>query len=83
MLDYVQNAGVESIEIGTGAYRGNAHCNVDELLVSDDKRKGYLDIVQSCELRISAFSCHSNPVSPDKQIAQQAHETFVKTVKLI
>ena len=32
MLDHVKNAGVVAIEIGTGGYPGNAHCNVDELL---------------------------------------------------
>ena len=37
ILEHVQNAGVESIEISTGGYPGDAHCNVDELLVSDDK----------------------------------------------
>jgi len=82
MLDHVKNAGVEAIEIGTGGYPGDAHCNVDELLASENKRKEYLDKVQSRGLTISAFSCHGNPVSPDKKVAQEAHETFVKTVRL-
>jgi sugar phosphate isomerase/epimerase len=82
MLDHVQAAGLDAIEIGTGGYPGDAHCNVDELLASEDKRKEYLDKVHSRGLTISAFSCHGNPVSPNQQIAQDAHETFVKTVKL-
>ena len=32
MLDHVKNAGVEAVEIGTGGYPGDAHCNVDEFL---------------------------------------------------
>ncbi len=32
MLDFVKNAGVEAIEIGTGGYLDDAHCNVDALL---------------------------------------------------
>lgn len=82
MLDYVQAAGLQAVEIGTGGYPGDAHCNVDELLASEDKRREYLDKLHSRGLTISAFSCHDNPVSPNKQVAQNAHETLVKTIKL-
>ena len=82
MLDHVKNEGVEAVEIGTGGNPGDAHCNVDELLASEEKRKEYLEKVHSRGLTISAFSCHDNPVSPDKQVAENAHETLVKTIKL-
>ncbi|WP_078553620.1 sugar phosphate isomerase/epimerase family protein [Bacillus alkalicellulosilyticus] len=82
MLDYVQAAGLDSVEIGTGAYPGNAHCPLDELLESDQKRKEYMKAIQSRGLSISALSCHGNPISPDKAFATESHETFVKTVKL-
>ena len=29
MLDYVKEAGLHSIEIGTGCYPGNSHCDLD------------------------------------------------------
>ena len=82
MLDHVKNEGVEAVEIGTGGNPGDAHCNVDELLASEEKRKEYLDKVHSRGLTISAFSCHNNPVSPNKEEAENAHETLVKTIKL-
>ena len=82
MLDHVKNEGVEAVEIGTGGNPGDAHCNVDELLASEDKRKEYLEKVHSRGLTISAFSCHNNPVSPNKEEAAIAHETLVKTIKL-
>ncbi|WP_163526957.1 sugar phosphate isomerase/epimerase family protein [Halobacillus ihumii] len=82
MLDHVKNAGLKAVEIGTGGYPGTAHCNVDELLESEEKRVEFLDKVNSRGLTISAFSCHGNPISPDKQFAQESHESFVKTVKL-
>lgn len=82
MLDYVQKSGLQTVEIGTGGNPGNAHCDVDELLASEDKRKAYLDAIHSRGLSISAFSCHDNPVSPNAAIAKNAHETFVKTVQL-
>ncbi|MGA9289870.1 MAG: sugar phosphate isomerase/epimerase [Anaerobacillus sp.] len=82
MLDHAKESGLKAVEIGTGGYPGDAHCNLDELLDSEDKRSEYLEKVQSRGLEISAFSCHGNPISPDKKFAEECHETFVKTVKL-
>src|SRR5690625_1226615 len=82
MLDYVKNSGLDAVEIGTGGNPGNDFCNLDELLHSEEKRKEYLEKVHARGLTISAFSCHDNPISPNKAEAKQAHETFVKTVKL-
>lgn len=82
MLDYVKAAGLDAVEIGTGGYPGNAHCNLDALLESEEKRNEYMKKVKSRGLTISAFSCHGNPISPDQQFAEQSHVTFEKTVKL-
>ncbi len=82
MLDHVKKAGVKAVEIGTGNYPGNAHCNLDELLDSEEKRKDFLHQVKSRDLTISALSCHGNPLSPDQEFARQSHDTFVKTVDL-
>ncbi|MCP3031520.1 sugar phosphate isomerase/epimerase [Halobacillus sp. A1] len=82
MLDKAKESGLKAVEIGTGGYPGTAHCNVDELLESEEKRKEYLDKVHQRGLTISAFSCHGNPISPDEKFAEESHEAFVKSVKL-
>ncbi|ASK62577.1 xylose isomerase [Virgibacillus phasianinus] len=82
MLDEAKKTGLDAVEIGTGGNPGDAHCNVDELLESEEKRKDYLDKIHSRGLTISAFSCHGNPISPDQKVANAAHQDFVKTVKL-
>ncbi|MBW8352073.1 sugar phosphate isomerase/epimerase [Bacillus sp. IITD106] len=82
MLDHVKASGLDAVEIGTGGYPGNAHCDLDALLESEEKRKDYLHQVESRGLTISAFSCHGNPISPDKEFAEQCHDTIVKTIKL-
>ncbi|MBO1004012.1 sugar phosphate isomerase/epimerase family protein [Pseudogracilibacillus auburnensis] len=82
MLDYVKESGLQAVEIGTGGYPGNAHCDLDALLESEEKRKDYLHQVESRGLTISAFSCHGNPISPDKELAEDHHDTLVKTIKL-
>lgn len=82
MLDYVKDSGLTAVEIGTGGYPGNAHCNLDELLANEKERQAYRNKVEERGLTISAFSCHGNPLSPDQDFAAESHEIFVKTVQL-
>jgi sugar phosphate isomerase/epimerase len=82
MLAHVKAEGLEAVEIGTGAYPGNAHCPIDELLEDAEKRAAYLEKIKSYGLTISAFSCHGNPLAPDKKFAQESHDALIKTIKL-
>lgn len=81
-LDYIAAQGLHAVEIGTGNYPGNAHCDPDLLLADDQALKEFKHAVESRGLIISALSCHGNPLHPQKAIAQQFHETYVKTVDL-
>jgi len=81
-LDYIASKGLEAVEIGTGGYPGNSHCNPDELLRDNGKLKAFKQAVQSRGLTISALSCHGNPLHPQEQIAKPFHDTFIKTVEL-
>ena len=40
-LDYIKELGLEAVEIGTGAYPGDAHCKPAELLKNDEKLKAF------------------------------------------
>ena len=44
MLDYVADAGVDMVELGTGGNPGNQFCPLDELLEDESKRAEYLAI---------------------------------------
>jgi sugar phosphate isomerase/epimerase len=81
-LDYLVELGLEAIEIGTGAYPGNALCNPATLLSSQAKLKAFREAISRRGLVISALSCHGNPLHPDKKIARGHHETFLQTVTL-
>lgn len=82
-LDKVQRMGLQAVEIGTGNYPGNSHCPIDELLDgSDELRASYLKKFADRGLRISAFSCHGNPLHPKEDMARGFHDTWRKTVKL-
>jgi sugar phosphate isomerase/epimerase len=81
-LDYLVDLGVEAVEIGTGAYPGNAHCHPPELLKSDRKLQAFKRAVERRGLVISALSCHGNPLHPQAKIARAHHEVFLQTVEL-
>ncbi|HEX9012954.1 MAG TPA: sugar phosphate isomerase/epimerase [Anaerolineaceae bacterium] len=81
-LDKIAAVGATAVEIGAGGYPGSHHCPVDELLESGSKRKAYLKTVESRGMIISAFSCHGEPLSPDKALAAKSDETFRKAVRL-
>jgi sugar phosphate isomerase/epimerase len=81
-LDYLCQCGVEAVEIGTGNYPGNPHCDTDALLASASKRKGFLRALESRGMILSALSCHGNPLHPDRKYAASNHRVHRKTVQL-
>jgi len=81
-LDYLKDLGVEAVEIGCGAYPGEAHCKPAELLSSDKKLKAFRSAVRSRGLTISALSVHGNPLHPNKRIAKDHHKAFENVLEL-
>jgi sugar phosphate isomerase/epimerase len=81
-MDYLAGLGVQTVEIGVGAYCGTDHCNPDELLESDAKAKAFLDAIHSRGLQISCLSVHGNPIHPNQSIARQHHADFERAVLL-
>ena len=82
VLDYVVELGLEAVEIGTGAFPGNAHCDPAALLRSDRKLQAFREAIQRRGLVISALSCHGNPLHPDSRRAREDHQVFERTVEL-
>jgi sugar phosphate isomerase/epimerase len=85
-LDYIAGAGIESVELGGGAYPGSRHLDdlggVKALVDDNAKRKKLVDLVKSRNLIISAVSVHGNPLHPNKTFANEHHEAFVGAVRL-
>jgi sugar phosphate isomerase/epimerase len=81
-LDYVRDVGAEAVELGSGNYPGNAHCNPRELLANEAKAKALKKAVKDRGMIISALSCHGNPLHPRKAIADEHHKVFEETVIL-
>jgi len=81
-LDYLASLGVETVEIGTGAFTGVEHCDADALLASDQKAKDFLKAVSSRGLQISALSVHGNPIHPNKEIARKHDSDYRRCIRL-
>jgi sugar phosphate isomerase/epimerase len=81
-LDRLAALGVEAVELGTGGYPGDGHCEPDALLRDPDAARRLRRAVQARSMKISALSCHGNPLHPRDDIAHSAHLAFTKTVQL-
>lgn len=82
MLSYVKSIGVEAVEIGTGGYPGQGHCDREALLADKAKVKEFKDTIKKHDMIISALSTHGNPVHPDKEVAKKFHTDFERTCEL-
>ena len=82
VLSFFAEAGLEAIEIGTGAYPGDAHCDPFELKGNKRKRDNFVAMIKDHGLVISALSCHGNPLHPNKKLAQEHHEVWRATADL-
>ena len=82
MLDHVAGMGLQAVELGTGAWPGDAHCKPKELLESRTKVQAFRKSVESRGLIISGLSCHGNPLHPDKAIAGEFDRIYRDTIRL-
>ena len=81
-LGHITGLRCDTVELGTGAYPGDAHCKPDELLASEGKLKEFQAAIKQSGLTISSLSCHGNPIHPDRALADEHHAVFQATVKL-
>jgi len=81
VLKKLKEHGITTVELGTGNYPGNAHCNLSML---DDKAAlaEFKKTLDGEGFTISALSCHGNPLHPDEKIARSHAETNEKSILL-
>ncbi len=82
VLDHVAEMGLKAVELGTGAWPGNAHCDPVSLLKDSSARQTFRKAIQDRGLIISALSCHGNPVHPDRAVAANYDRIYRDTVRL-
>jgi len=82
VLDHVSKMGLQAIELGTGAYPGNAHCDPVVLLKDPSALQAFRKAIQDRGLMVSALSCHGNPLHPDRTVAANYDRVYRDTVRL-
>lgn len=82
MLDHAAEMGLQAVELGTGAWPGSPHMNVDLLLSDEVALKAFAKAISDRGLIISGLSCHGNPIHPVKSIAADYDTVYRKSVLL-
>ena len=73
---------ITAIELGTGAWPGSDHVEVDTYLNDKNRAADFRKMICDAGLTISALSCHGNPLHPDSAKSKGDDELFRKTVHL-
>ncbi len=82
LREVAKHKAIEAVELGTGAWPGSSHIDVDALLSGREAARDFSLRIRDAGLIISALSCHGNPVHPVAELAQKDDAVFRKTVRL-
>jgi sugar phosphate isomerase/epimerase len=72
---------IDAVELGTGNYPGDAHCNLS-ILEDASALKEFQQKLKDHGMSISALSCHGNALHPQQALAEKAQEVSRKTIQL-
>jgi len=81
VLKKLSAKGIDTVELGTGNYPGNAHCKLT-MLDDGDELDAFRKTLAKYGFSISALSCHGNALHPDAERAKHDAEISRKTVEL-
>jgi sugar phosphate isomerase/epimerase len=81
VLDKLKLLGIDTVELGTGNYPGDAHCKLS-MLENGSALAEFQKLLADHGAAISALSCHGNALHPDKARARQDREVSRKTILL-
>ncbi|GIN06072.1 sugar phosphate isomerase/epimerase [Shouchella clausii] len=82
MLDHIKDKGLNTVEIATGGYVGDAHCQPEVLLTDENKLAAFKAAFDERGITISALSCHGNGLHPNPQVSNAHDRVFEHTVQL-
>ena len=81
VLDKLKLLDIDTVELATGNYPGDAHCKLS-MLEDSAALAEFQKLLADHGASISALSCHGNPLHPDPAQAAQFDETNRKTILL-
>ena len=75
-LDFLQERGVQTIEVGVLEEPARKFCDTEKLLKDKGELHRWLDKLKQHGLEISAFCAHGEPLSPNKKVAEAYSRGF-------
>ncbi len=81
VLKKLQSYNIETVELGTGNYPGDAHCKLS-MLDDPSTLAEFQKVLKDHGVSISALSCHGNALHPDPARAKKDREVSRKTILL-
>jgi sugar phosphate isomerase/epimerase len=81
VLTKLKALNIDTVEVGTGNYVGNAHCKLS-MLEDGAALAEFQKVLADQGGSISALSCHGNALHPDKALAKLHGETSRRTILL-
>jgi sugar phosphate isomerase/epimerase len=81
VLTKLKSKGINTVELGTGNYPGDAHCKLS-MLADGSELEAFRKRLADHGFTISALSCHGNPLHPDCERAKHDQEVSRKTIEL-
>lgn len=79
---FLEENGVQMVEIGCGGNPGKLHCDPEVLLNDEDKLNEFVNTIKDHNLEISALSSHGNMVHPNKEIAKSFDDDLTNAILL-
>ena len=73
---------VSVIEVGSGGYAPHPHCDVEELLASEQARRDWLALLDRYDIGLDALNAWGNPVHPDADLARQHDQALRQAIRL-
>jgi sugar phosphate isomerase/epimerase len=81
-LSYLDDIGVEGVELGVGGYPGGDHVDRRAMLDDEGAQAELTDLLAEHDMRISALATHNNPLHPDDETAAEADEELREAIRL-
>jgi sugar phosphate isomerase/epimerase len=81
VLKKLKSNNIDTVELGTGNYPGDAHCKLS-MLDNPGELAEFKQKLADHGFTISALSSHGNPLHPDQSRAKRDQETSRKTIRL-
>jgi len=81
VLDKLKVLHIDTVELGTGNYPGDAHCKLS-MLEDASALIEFQRVLRDYGASISALSCHGNSLHPEKARAEHDREVSRKTIRL-